>query len=164
MPISKAEFKARKSIRKLERDPDNSNNSSTQHNNNNNNLNINYVLKETINNVVNLNLSSDEKSNNTEKEMKLFKFRQNYDWIRKDIKRTFHEKEFTAMDGEEKLSKILEALSFVLDEIGYVQGMNFIAGGLLLELKNEEEAFFVFYIFLKKYDLIHLYKKVNLQF
>ena len=130
-PISKSEYKFRKSVRKTE-----------------------FIENS-------LNLSHDEKIEDS-KEMKIFKFRQNYDWIKKDVKRTFHDENFKKIEGEKKLSRILESLSFILDEIGYVQGMNFIAGSLLLQFEKEEDAFFVFYIFLRKYDLIHLYKKVNI--
>jgi hypothetical protein len=40
--------------------------------------------------------------------------------------------------------------------------MNFIAGALLILTNSEDESFFIFYILLKKYDMIHLYKKVNI--
>lgn len=130
-------------------------------NNSNNNIPTNQKniiqTKETKTNA-----SFDEKTENTN-EIAIYKFRVNFDSIRKDIKRTFHDKEFKNIDGEEKISRILEALSYLIDEIGYVQGMNFIAGALLVLFQNEEEAFFVFYIFLKKYDMIHLYKKVKLR-
>lgn len=144
-PISKADYKYRKSIKKQE------------------SLIFNTTPKNTnmYNKETKMSSSFDDNINNS-KEIKIFKFRQNYDWIRKDIQRTFHDEEFKSIDGEEKISRILEAISFNIDEIGYVQGMNFIAGALLVLFKNEEEAFFVFYVFLKKYDLIHLYKKVIL--
>ncbi len=146
-PISKADYKFRKSLTKQE------------------GIVINTTSKNTSTNNKETKMSSSFDDNfNNSKEIKIFKFRQNYDWIRKDIQRTFHDEEFKSIDGEEKLSRILEAISFILDEIGYVQGMNFIAGALLVLFKNEEEAFFVFYVFLKKYDLIHLYKKVILIF
>jgi hypothetical protein len=146
-PISKSDYKFRKSIIKLEKDQNNIVNTTPK---------TTYIDKETK-----MSSSFDDKFDNS-KEIKIFKFRQNYDWIRKDIQRTFHDEEFKRIDGEEKLSRILEAISFFIDEIGYVQGMNFIAGALLVLFKNEEEVFFVFYVFLKKYDLIHLYKKVIL--
>lgn len=146
-PISKSDYKIRKSIRKQEKEQNNIINTTPK---------TSYMDKETK-----MSLSFDDKFENS-KEIKIFKFRQNYDWIRKDIQRTFHDEEFKKIDGEEKISRILEAISFIIDEIGYVQGMNFIAGALLVLFKNEEEAFFVFYVFLKRYDLIHLYKKVIL--
>ena len=41
------------------------------------------------------------------------------------------------------LIRILNAIANHIPDIGYVQGMNFIAASLLLILSNEEDTFFM---------------------
>ncbi len=70
--------------------------------------------------------------------------------IRKDIPRTFPNEPFFASEkynhiGQEQLFNTLKALSLYFPNVGYVQGMNFIMGFLLmLSGGNELEAFWVF--------------------
>eukprot|EP01091_Cochliopodium_minus_P016067 TRINITY_DN5903_c0_g1_i1.p1 TRINITY_DN5903_c0_g1~~TRINITY_DN5903_c0_g1_i1.p1 ORF type:complete len:366 (-),score=96.25 TRINITY_DN5903_c0_g1_i1:102-1199(-) len=62
--------------------------------------------------------------------------------IEMDISRTFPGHElFESKEGREKLQRILMAFAVYQPEVGYCQGMNFIAGVLLLFIKDEEETF-----------------------
>ncbi|KAL0091592.1 rab-GTPase-TBC domain-containing protein [Phycomyces blakesleeanus] len=61
--------------------------------------------------------------------------------IQKDLNRTYpNEGLFKTEEGKESLFRVLKAYSIYDRELGYCQGMNFIAGCLLLHLK-EDDAF-----------------------
>jgi hypothetical protein len=51
----------------------------------------------------------------------------------------------------------LEAIAYVIPDVGYCQGMNFISATLLSILKDEELAFWIFYAMMKNHDMQHLY-------
>ena len=60
----------------------------------------------------------------------------------KDVKRTFSDLDLfqeSHHSGKNKLFNILKAYSIYDDEIGYMQGMNFLAG-LILIIFNQDEA------------------------
>jgi hypothetical protein len=78
--------------------------------------------------------------------------------IAKDINRTFHTDRFDE-SGRRELSNVLEALSFVRKDVGYCQGMNFIAGALINIFDSEEKAFWYFFAFLNNYDIRNLFVK-----
>lgn len=42
------------------------------------------------------------------------------------------------------MRRVLEAIAYALPEVGYCQGMNFIASTLIAVMDNEELAFWVF--------------------
>ena len=50
------------------------------------------------------------------------------------------------------LKNILTCVAFLRPEIGYCQGMNFIAGALVNLIDNEEKSFWIFLSFI---DNIH---------
>ena len=52
---------------------------------------------------------------------------------------------------------MLCALAFAIPEVGYCQGMNFIAATLLIVCKDEELAFWLFYTLMHKHDMKSLY-------
>ncbi|KAL6068423.1 Growth hormone-regulated TBC protein 1 [Balamuthia mandrillaris] len=65
--------------------------------------------------------------------------------ITKDIDRTFPgHSVFSLKENQDKLRRILTAYSVRNSEVGYCQGMNFIAGWLLLVFEDEEQAFDMF--------------------
>jgi hypothetical protein len=65
--------------------------------------------------------------------------------IEADIERTFpDEKFFLDKTNKNKLKNILIAYSRRNSKIGYVQGFNFIVGKLLMIIKDEEKAFWIF--------------------
>lgn len=80
--------------------------------------------------------------------------------IYKDIGRTFHVDKLKTKEGQDELGRVLTALAFIRPEIGYCQGMNFVAGALLSVLKDEELSFWVFVSLLDQFELNSLYVKV----
>lgn len=87
------------------------------------------------------------------------KFKKVVDEINKDINRTFHFGKFKTESGQQELRRVLQAVAYVRPEIGYCQGMNFVAAALLFFL-DEEMAFWTFLFFLDKMELNSLYFKV----
>ena len=55
------------------------------------------------------------------------------------------------------LIRILNAIANHIPELGYVQGMNFIAASLLLIICDEENTFYVMVSLLEKYKLKDMY-------
>lgn len=72
--------------------------------------------------------------------------------IVKDIHRTLPSQELFQMidgPGQRSLHNLLKAYSVYDQDVGYTQGMNFIAGMILLHMNEEEEAFWVMVALLK---------------
>ena len=61
---------------------------------------------------------------------------------------------------QQEIGRVLVALAYVKPEIGYCQGMNFIAGALLFLIKDEDLVFWIFLSFLDDKELNSLYLKV----
>lgn len=83
-----------------------------------------------------------------------------FESIAKDVNRTFHNDLFVSGSGQLQLGRVLEATSYIKPEIGYCQGMNFIAGALICLTKSEEESFWIFLIFLNYFELTNIFTKV----
>jgi len=87
--------------------------------------------------------------------------------IRKDIHRTFPNEPYFASKkydhvGQEQLFNTLKAVSLYFPNVGYVQGMNFLMGFLLLlNGGNELEAFWVFVTLVRdhKYFMMGFFEK-----
>ena len=77
--------------------------------------------------------------------------------IGKDVNRTFYTEKFKERNGKEILKNILTAIAFIRPEIGYCQGMNFIAGALINFIDNEEKCFWIFLHFIDNIELKMLY-------
>ena len=77
--------------------------------------------------------------------------------IGKDVNRTFYTEKFKEGNGKEILKNILTAIAFIRPEIGYCQGMNFIAGALINFIDNEEKCFWIFLHFIDNIELKMLY-------
>jgi hypothetical protein len=73
--------------------------------------------------------------------------------IQKDIPRTYTVAKF----GEHELYQVLIALAYVKPSIGYCQGLNFVAGILLLVLQSEEVAFWLLLGMMHKYHMETLF-------
>lgn len=58
------------------------------------------------------------------------------------------------------MKNILKALAIVFPEVGYCQGLNFIAGVFLMYL-NDEDAFWILYSLFVKYDRKILYETIK---
>jgi hypothetical protein len=79
--------------------------------------------------------------------------------INKDICRTFPYSEmFSSLSGQTSLFNILKAYSNYDSEVGYCQGMNFIAGVLLMHL-DEEKAFWTLVSIMFDRDWRSLFKE-----
>lgn len=80
------------------------------------------------------------------------------DEILRDICRTFpNQAFFQSSKGQKKLFYIMHAYSKYDPEVGYCQGMSFIAGLLLLSLEPAD-AFALFTFVMKEVDMRELYK------
>lgn len=81
------------------------------------------------------------------------------DIILRDVNRTFPAHDFFKDDGngQESLYKVSKAYSVYDQEVGYCQGLSFIAASLLLHMP-EEEAFSVLVAIMFDYGLRDLYK------
>jgi hypothetical protein len=84
------------------------------------------------------------------------------DEINRDLYRTFYEGKFTTQEGQEELGRVLQAIAFVRPEIGYCQGMNFVAGALSYFMENEELTFWIFLSMLDYFEMNSLYFKVSI--
>lgn len=84
--------------------------------------------------------------------------------IGRDLSRTFHVGKFTTQEGQQELDRVLTALAYIRPEIGYCQGMNFVAGALLYFMNSEELVFWIFLSLLDLLELNSLYFKVSLYF
>lgn len=80
--------------------------------------------------------------------------------IKKDLNRTFHTGKFVTEDGQNELKRVLTAIAYIRPEIGYCQGMNFVAGALLFFTNDEELAFWLFLSLLDSMELNSLFVKV----
>ena len=87
------------------------------------------------------------------------KFNHVCDEIKRDINRTFYTTKFVEGNGKKMLLDILTALAFIRPEIGYCQGMNFIAGALINFIDDEERCFWIFLSFIDNIDMNLLYLK-----
>ena len=79
------------------------------------------------------------------------------DDINKDIGRTFYNDFFNSEDGRNQLTYTLEHIAQINPQIGYCQGMNFLAASLLETLKNKKAAVLVFSQLTKLLRLEKLY-------
>lgn len=89
--------------------------------------------------------------------------------IKKDLNRTFPIESFFRLlnsdsicEGQEKLYKVLKAITLHFSYIGYCQGMNFLAGFLLLMNGGNENDAFSFFVKLSidsNFFLVHLYEE-----
>ena len=82
--------------------------------------------------------------------------------IDKDIYRTFPEIPLFASQagvGQKQLRTLLRAYTALKTDVGYTQGMNFVAGYLLRHIPCETDAFFVFVCLMHapKWNLMRLY-------
>ena len=112
---------------------------------------IDYKIETNIYNNI-LKLAEESKESNK-------KFSHVCDEIGRDINRTFYTKKFVEGNGKKMLYNILAALAFIRPEIGYCQGMNFIAGALINSMDNEEKCFWIFLAFIDNFDMNFLYLK-----
>lgn len=116
------------------------------------------IIKENPDNsqyLTSLNSAHKDNQSNEDKENLL----NSIDYVSRDVHRTFR------FNGKYSspllLRRVLESISLIKRDVGYCQGMNFIAGGLLNLTGSEEKSFWLFLIFLKEYELNSLFIKVT---
>ena len=112
---------------------------------------IDYKIESNIYNNI-LKLAEESKDSNK-------KYLHVCDEISRDINRTFYTTKFVEGNGKKMLFNILKALAFIRPEIGYCQGMNFIAGALINLIDNEEKCFWIFLSFIDNFEMNFLYLK-----
>lgn len=78
--------------------------------------------------------------------------------IELDICRTFPYLPAFDASKEQKLGRVLRAYASLQPDVGYCQGMNFVAGLLILASDNEEESFRVLVCLMDKYNLAGFYR------
>ena len=101
-----------------------------------------------------------EKSQHFKNVVQKFGSKKNVISIFKDISRTFtHHIYFTERygKGQENLFKVLKALSIEQEETGYVQGMGYMAGILMIYM-DHEDAFFMLLSIMRDYDILDMYR------
>lgn len=68
-----------------------------------------------------------------------------------------------SQEGQDELKRVLQAIAFALPDVGYCQGMNFIASTIISALKDQEElAFWIFMNLLITRDMKSLYLPVSI--
>lgn len=80
------------------------------------------------------------------------------DTIDKDLARTFPDiRRFTTLEGQAAMGRVLKAYAAYDPEIGYCQGMNFLAGMLILYMATESHAFGALVVLMYERGLRELY-------
>ena len=78
--------------------------------------------------------------------------------ISRDLKRTHTSERMRTTEGQEEMHRVLLAIAYAVPEVGYCQGMNFVASTLIASLGNyEEHAFWIFMHLLITRDMKSLY-------
>ena len=93
-------------------------------------LKINLV-KELIDYNITSNIYKNILSFANQAQTKDKKYKAVFEEIKRDINRTFYTEKFTKGNGKLILINVLSPLAFIRPEIGYCQGMNFIACALI---------------------------------
>lgn len=112
---------------------------------------------------VNINLESHSYSDlDLNKNKTNSKILETYDAIDRDINRTFHFGRFKSENGRINLRDILRYISQANPNIGYCQGMNFVAGTFLEITNSVEKSIFIFQKLITHYELYYIYIEVRL--
>jgi len=87
-------------------------------------------------------------------ELEIKEFKNTYRALQKDIHRTFSNGRALNLSEQQQqqLQKLLGIYSLLDPEVGYVQGMNFIAGTVIFAVDDELDAFSIFYQLMKRDD------------
>ncbi len=85
------------------------------------------------------------------------KLEENIAAISRDVDRTFHFGMFKTKEGQTQLKFILEEMAKRNSDIGYCQGMNFVAGALLEFTKSVDDSLEIFQFILDYLDVYYLY-------
>ena len=80
------------------------------------------------------------------------------------MNRTKTSNRVNSKEGQEELRRVLLAIAYVLPDIGYCQGMNFVASVLIELAGGEAEAFIVFLYMIIEKDMKPLFLPVSKTF
>ena len=117
------------------------------------------LVKELLDYKINSNIYKNILSLTQQALTKDSKYKHVIEEIKRDVNRTFYTDKFKSGNGKLFLINILSALAFIRPEIGYCQGMNFIAGALIDLIEEEEKVFWIFLSFIDNIDMNLLYLK-----
>ena len=81
--------------------------------------------------------------------------------IGKDLNRTKTSERVNTSEGQEELRRVLLAVAYVIPDIGYCQGMNFVAGALIELAGGEAQAFLVFMFMIIEKEMRPLFLPVS---
>ena len=81
--------------------------------------------------------------------------------IHKDVCRTYNDL-MDQNDWQSKAEYILAIIAEIYSDMGYCQGMSYIAGEIINVINSEEYAFWIFAALIEKYHLQFLYMNVIL--
>jgi len=83
------------------------------------------------------------------------------DEILKDLPRTHTGKRVKEEEGYNLLQKLLRAVASIHPQVGYCQGMNYVAGTLLELLEDEDDCLLVLLFMLDKRQMKNLFMPVT---
>lgn len=73
------------------------------------------------------------------------------DEIDKDLARTRTSERVRTKEGQEEMRRVLLAIAYCMPDVGYCQGMNFIASVLIAVSESESQGFIIFmYLLISK--------------
>ena len=81
---------------------------------------------------------------------------------RSDVCRTYATEKLARADLQRQTENILASIARLFPDVGYCQGMSFIAGEILHVVENEELAFWLFAGLIDKHNLRLLFAHVRL--
>lgn len=83
------------------------------------------------------------------------------DEIGKDLARTRTSDRIQTQEGQEEMRRVLLAIAYCIPDIGYCQGMNFIASVLISVTESEQQGFIIFMNLLIKKEMKPLFLPVS---
>lgn len=85
------------------------------------------------------------------------------DEISKDLARTRTSERVRTKEGQEEMERVLLAIAYCMPDVGYCQGMNFIASVLLSVTESEPQGFLIFMYLLIVKEMKPLFLPVSPQ-
>lgn len=83
------------------------------------------------------------------------------DEISKDLARTRTSKRIKTKEGQEEMERVLLAIAYCMPDVGYCQGMNFIASVLISVTESEQQGFIIFMYLLISKEMKPLFLPVS---
>ena len=83
------------------------------------------------------------------------------DEISKDLARTRTSERVQTPEGQEEMRRVLLAIAYCMPDVGYCQGMNFIASVLIAVTESEAQGFIIFMFLLISKEMKPLFLPVS---